>query len=430
MQIRFLNHSSYILEAGPVRLLVDPWFDGKVFQDAWGLISSTPFRDEEFSSITHIWMSHEHPDHFHPPTLKRIPESDRKRIVLLFPQTLDGRVVNFLKANGFSKIIEMTAQKELELATGVHARCNLFGEIDSWIHVRAEGKGILNTNDCGIRTESAARAIRDRIEGPVDLLLTQFSYAYWKGNPDQKSLREEDAFRKLGYLAMQANVFQPRELVPIASFIWFCHEENFYLNDSLNTPRSTCSFIEKNTGARPVILFPGETHEPGVAHDNERSLRLYEESYSRTIRPENCVKTKSVDKARLFESANKFLGRLKERSPWWFHRAIPATKIHISDWNECYELTMKGFAPISLISAEADVSLTSESLDHCFRFPYGIDTLGINGRYRRPPKGHFEKFYRFFRFELLSERGISVGLVYVLGAIYRKFLARLGLFTP
>jgi len=430
MEIRFLNHSSYIFHSGAVSILVDPWFDGRVFQDGWALLCPTPFEDKDFSSITHIWMSHEHPDHFHPPTLKRIPEADRKRIVILFPRTPDGRVVKFLRAQGFTHILQMAANRRVELGEGVTALCSLFGEIDSWLYVQAEGKGILNTNDCGIRTRKCAQKILGALGGPVDLLLTQFSYAYWKGNPDQKRLREEEADRKLKYMKLQVEEFRPKDVIPIASFIWFCHEENFFLNDSINTPRKARDFLQKETNARAVILHPGESFSPGAVHDSDASLRRYEETYAQAIRPENCVKTRLVDEAKLQESAGKFITRLKATAPWWLHKALPPTTIHLSDWNRTLSLSPAGLSPSSVSPEMADVSCTSESMEHCLRFSWGIDTMGINGRYQRPARGKYERFYRYFRFDLLSERGIHVGPSYVLESVSRKVLTRLGLYTP
>ena len=48
--------------------------------------------------------------------------------------------------------------------------------------IRGGDRTILNLNDCIIRKRDAAEQIREAV-GNVDLLLTQFSYANWEGNP-------------------------------------------------------------------------------------------------------------------------------------------------------------------------------------------------------------------------------------------------------
>ncbi len=55
-------------------------------------------------------------------------------------------------------------------------------------------------------------------------------------------------------------------------------------------------------------------------------------------------------------------------------------------------------------------------------------SFGVNGRYRRPPKGHYRRFYNFFRFDQLKSRGIDVGVRYVMEMLIRKLLVRLGLY--
>jgi len=74
MFIDWVNNASFILESAGVRLICDPWLDGTIFNSGWKLLSETKLRYEDFGDITHIWLSHEHPDHFSPPNLRSIPE--------------------------------------------------------------------------------------------------------------------------------------------------------------------------------------------------------------------------------------------------------------------------------------------------------------------------------------------------------------------
>lgn len=64
MRIKFVNHASVIFSYDDIHLISDPWIEGSVFHESWSLISKTKFRYEDFQDITHIWFSHEHPDHF------------------------------------------------------------------------------------------------------------------------------------------------------------------------------------------------------------------------------------------------------------------------------------------------------------------------------------------------------------------------------
>ena len=89
MQIEFVNHASFIATAGGVRIMSDPWLEGRVFNDGWDLISPSTMSYEDFREITHLWFSHEHPDHFLPPNLKKIPEETRRAVHVLYQRTRD-----------------------------------------------------------------------------------------------------------------------------------------------------------------------------------------------------------------------------------------------------------------------------------------------------------------------------------------------------
>ena len=74
------------------------------------------------------------------------------------------------------------------------------------------------------------------LTGEVDVLLTQFSFAAWKGGKENKKWRTEAADEKLNTMQLQINKFNPKYIIPFASYIYFSNEENFYLNDSSNKP--------------------------------------------------------------------------------------------------------------------------------------------------------------------------------------------------
>ena len=74
MFVTMVNHASVFIEDGDIGLLSDPWFFGTVFNDSWALEFETPKKViVTFSKRPPIlYISHEHPDHMHFPTLKEI----------------------------------------------------------------------------------------------------------------------------------------------------------------------------------------------------------------------------------------------------------------------------------------------------------------------------------------------------------------------
>lgn len=81
MKITFVNHASFLLESAAGSIWCDPWTIGKVYNNLAALYS--PSFKVPTEKVDYIWLSHEHSDHFHFPSLKAIPEADRRRITFL-----------------------------------------------------------------------------------------------------------------------------------------------------------------------------------------------------------------------------------------------------------------------------------------------------------------------------------------------------------
>ena len=108
--------------------------------------------------------------------------------------------------------------------------------------VENEKEKILNLNDCVIRDHETAKNFM-RKTGKVDVLLTQFSYAALKGGRSNKSWRESAALEKLETIKIQSEVFNPKFIIPFASFIFFSNKDNYYLNDLKNTTRTILNYF-------------------------------------------------------------------------------------------------------------------------------------------------------------------------------------------
>ena len=426
MEIEFVNHSSFVLRHTNVVLMIDPWLDGRVFNNGWDFIAPTKFRYEDFESVTHIWFSHEHPDHFFPPNIAKIKEEHRANITVLFQFTLDKRVLAYCKKMGFKDVKEIRPDEVVRLGDDFDFMCEHYQEGDSWMLARSKDLTIFNTNDCGIRDKNEAQRIAKKV-GKVDVLLTQFSYAYWAGNKDQREFRRKVADDKLDGLKFQCDYFKPRIVIPIASFIWFCHEENFYLNDEVNRPQKVYDYIAQQTEAEPVMLHPGDRYMPFGENPSKQAIERYNADFERILKGENLVKNAAVEHEELEKQSLTFVQNLVNDFGMWSRLLKPCT-IWLSDKGKAYRLSLeKGLKPIELNESQCDASLSSESLLFNFKFPWGNDTLGINGRYQRPSGGNYSRFYNFFRYNQLKSRGIKIGLGYFSGMAMRKVLVKAGL---
>ena len=99
--ITFVNHASVIFSYEKINLITDPWLFGSAFNDSWDLISESKMQPKDFKNISHIWFSHEHPDHFSPSNLKKIPKEignlvNLQKLYLYNNQIKDNRIFDLL----------------------------------------------------------------------------------------------------------------------------------------------------------------------------------------------------------------------------------------------------------------------------------------------------------------------------------------------
>src|SRR5262249_50266845 len=150
-----------------------------------------------------------------------------------FQETRDKRVKTFCDSRGFT-VIELPDRMRRRFG-GVELVCGTSYPYDSWLYLSDGRERVLTLNDCAVREESELGKLAAELR-PLDLLLTQLSYAAWKGGPANAPYRAAAARQKLEAVAAQTSILRPRHVVPFASLIYFSNEENAYLNDRVNRP--------------------------------------------------------------------------------------------------------------------------------------------------------------------------------------------------
>jgi hypothetical protein len=410
VHIEWVNHASFLLTRGEVALLCDPWLDGTAFDDGWLHLSPTRWSPADWARVTHLWFSHEHPDHFSPSNVRAIPPAERTRIEVLYQRSLDQKVIKFCSGLGFKAVTEMTPGAWRTLGPGVEARVDPWRDGDSWMALRAGGRTLLNINDCVVKSRQDAEVLR-RAVGPVDVLFTQFSYANWVGNPGDVAGRRAQAREKLERIRVQAEVLRPRQLVPFASFVWFCHEENDWLNDEVNRIEDVVEFVRTRTGAEPIVLYPGDRWEVGTPRDPGPAVERYRADFA-TLPSRPRIHTPPVPLEELEVQSRRYAERITRRNdPLVLRLVLQPSPIHLSDLDQVVELRY----PQGLVRADrpreaCDIRLSSAALSYCFRFPWGGDTLHVNGRFTKPPRGRWKRFSRHFSPAVLNNRGLRFGL--------------------
>ena len=152
-EIQFINHASVLVKNGGIKLLSDPWYQGDAFHKGWNLIHE--LSDEEIlnllEEVTHIWISHEHPDHFSIMFFKKFGKIlKEKNIEIIFQDTKDKRVESFLSKSGYElKVIKFNSW--ISLSKDFDILCIKDGFYDSGLAIKTNDKVILNLNDCEVK---------------------------------------------------------------------------------------------------------------------------------------------------------------------------------------------------------------------------------------------------------------------------------------
>jgi len=416
MQIEWVNHASFVVDSGSVHLICDPWLDGTAFNHGWKLISSTAFRYEDFARITHIWFSHEHPDHFSPSNLKRIPEDLRSRITVLFHCTKDKRVLKVCKAYGF-QTQELPDFEHVALSPDFRIICGRQGLIDSWIAVFADGKTVLNLNDCIFGRQDDLVAIKQKLR-KVDVLLSQFLYANWVGNPEDSASHAKHAQRKRMEMRRYIQMFKPAIFIPFASFVYFSHAENSYMNAAVNRIGDIYEFATRQLGVSTVVLYPGDKWEVTEPRDSIDSIRKYEQDFDSAVSlsPDT---SPSIQMRKLRETADGLIRKCSNKNNRVLLKAIPPAVIRLDDLGIEVELSYRGGLH-EVEGKHPDIVMSSDSLNYCMQYDWGGDTLAVNGRYRAPQDGNVRNFFRIFRVPQHNSAGNSFDLMFLGHQVVKK----------
>ena len=104
-RLRWLGHSTVLLELSGARLLTDPLLRGRILH----LRRAAPLVDEPLDGLDAVLVSHLHYDHLDPPSLRRLDRG----ATLVVPKGA-GRVV---RGSGFANVEELTAGETVQVGS-------------------------------------------------------------------------------------------------------------------------------------------------------------------------------------------------------------------------------------------------------------------------------------------------------------------------
>lgn len=424
--ITFINHASVMVQFQDVSVLTDPWYDGTAFNDGWSLLQPTdPSQVSRLlDSVTHIWLSHEHPDHLSIPFFRTYAKLIIERnINILFQFTKDKRVISFLRDTLHLDVIEMPDEKWMRLSDNYSIAVKKVGLYDSSLFLKAGNTLIANLNDCHVLSIRELGGLGHDIKD-VDVLLTQFGYASWKSSP---SSRQDAALNKLNMLHNQANLLGAKYVIPFASYIYFSAKDNSFMNDEANSPQSVVDYVRRQSAEYSIIIptcgqkvFPIDSNL--IDENNEQALREWAGIYasiptSRSMSAANQTADSPGNPLdQIHAAVESCENRLKRKNSWALCRIlamlgiIPKVIFYVEDCDIffAYQPT-KGGRSVSCPPGGAHLMLSVDSLIFLLKHDFGLDTLSVNGRFRESRNG-FRQAVRALFFGSLNSTGISLSL--------------------
>ncbi len=435
-RIEFVNHASVLISDGQSGLLSDPWYFGEAFHQGWALLVETPEPEiiRVLNQTTYIWISHEHPDHFSPSFFKKYAKIIReRRITILFQKTRDSRLAHFLRQLELP-VVELQNGQSFALNPAFSIRIVQSDVYDSALLVNIAGQRIFNLNDCPIHDSEVLTDFAHKY-GQCDVLLTQFSYAAWKGGKDDIEWRKKAARHKLAAMHRQINALAPRACILFASFVRFSNRLNSYMNDAVNHPDHVLA-EQSRAPARLIVMAPGENQKLSQLVQNQASLDFWRQLYASLPEqplasyPDNESTNTLIDhfhqyQARLYRDNNRLLlhaaRRLLPIHPF------ASTTVRLINLDVTLRIELLGKIE-RVSSTHADIALHASSLDYIFQHQFGFDTLFVNGCFEEASPGGFERFAKCFAIGNLNACGVyirwsALGRLEVLSLMLKKLNA-------
>ena len=422
-QFTFVNHASFMVQDDSAMLLVDPFVEGSAFNHGWSLLDRSTSNAALVAALNQaalpvfIWISHEHPDHFSVSFIKLLKAEARVPITFLYQQTLDGRVAGFLRKQGFA-VIECAPGRPVTLAHDMRIAVFPYSEGDSWALIQSGTRTLLNLNDCVVSTPAQCQDVLAKVAAlapRIDVLLTQFGYANWVGNPDQPERHRRAAAEKIERMALQVGMLKPGLIVPFASFVYFSHPDNAYLNVFQNTPRSIvdCTRLAKMA---PSIRFL----QPGASFDlDSATAATLKDAHLRALTHWSALLAGDLpllpaappasltDVEAAFDGYRSAVTRSLHHLPQLLElaRRITPLDVALSDKQQTVRCSYGKGLQVLGADAAYHVSMTSSNAVFLFKNEYGFDTTQVNGCFRASGDAALAAFSRFFLPQRMAKNG-------------------------
>ena len=236
LHLRTLGHACAALYRdgeGPL-LATDPWLLGSVYWRSWWLQNYPS--DEEIdwlSKSARIYVTHEHPDHFHTPTIRRLGRGP----TYLFPALAERGYLDYMTQQGYRAAI-LAPSRWHAIADGVSIMSIPVWNDDSLLLVDTPSALILDLNDAKPLPPvlGAIRRLADRIGKPRVLLCSYSPASLVNSFLDEAGIVSlKPARHYVDYVCRLCDTLAVGFYMPFASQAVFNRADSCWANDYRTT---------------------------------------------------------------------------------------------------------------------------------------------------------------------------------------------------
>jgi UDP-MurNAc hydroxylase len=179
-------------------------------------------------------------------------------------------------------------------------------------------------------------------------------------------------------------VFKPKVTIPFASFVYFSHKENRYMNNWINTPDEICEKL-KDSSTQLQFLCNGDSWSSDhgfLLHGDplEKYRRCFLEIPLLTYRSHP-----SFSEDEIIALGRALAEEVRQSFPQFVLGRVPPIRFYVTDLATAvlFDLARGRVESTEELESDCDIALSSQALWFAFKFPWGFGTLEVSGRYRQ-----------------------------------------------
>jgi hypothetical protein len=325
MKLQTIGHACMALydDAGKPLLLTDPWLVGSTYWRSWWLQSYPDAAQlERLSQSPYAYITHEHMDHFHPPSIRKLGKGP----TYLSPALPQEQISVFLTEQGFNaKAVAPLTWHQLHADVAVLSIP--LPNDDSVLLVQTPKAFIINMNDAkpmGYQIRRIREYIDTHVQGRKVIFLSSYSPASpvnsFRKDSQIVSMRDKKDYVK--------RVSELSDVLGADYYMPFASQVIFYRTDSVwaNAYKVTVNDLLENWSAKktqlchPYSTIDMETWE--VTHLPEADYVRDEETIQRKVAAQEEVEKQAEFSDQDVEDLRKKLGFSRVLLPLLFRKGI------------------------------------------------------------------------------------------------------------